>query len=155
MLYERIFANFRRGIHLCHCHPAVTWNAPNTLVRCKSVCLVIIVSWTIRSDRETFYFLVQIIVPLRFLPLPLNPFASHLLFSPVPSLASSAYYVSYSTSTSLVFCSLFWSTHFRVPYLKALKQYWLPVFSVNSPILPLTLIVLMWRIGWAHNNARK
>ena len=22
-------------------------------------------------------------------------------------------------------------------------------------ILPLTLIVLMWRIGWAHNNARK
>ena len=29
------------------------------------------------------------------------------------------------------------------------------VFTIFSNIIILTLIVLMWRIGWAHNNARK
>jgi len=117
----RIFANFRRGMHLYNCHPAVTWNAPNTLVRCKSVCMVVIVSWTIRSDIGTFYLLVQLIVPLLFLPLPLIPFASNLFF-PVPFLVSSAYYLSYSTSRLLVFCSLSWSTHYCVPDPKALNS---------------------------------
>jgi len=55
-----------------------------------------------------------------------------------------------------------WSTSYSCQILMKIEfsrqifeKYTNKDFHDNPSIVSLTLIVLMWRIGWAHNNARK
>jgi len=43
---------------------------------------------------------------------------------------------------------IFYSTHFKI-----MSQLWVLSLTIEDSLL--TLILLTWRIGWAHNNARK
>lgn len=132
-------------------HPSVTWNAPNTLVRFKSVCMVVIVSWTIRSDRGTFYRLVQIIAPFLFLPLPLIPFALHLLFFPIPFLSfiSLLLFLFHFPFACLLFIVLIYTL--LCSGSESLKAVLAASVQCYNQVLPLLFSVRSWSVWGAHN----
>ena len=53
---------------------------------------------------------------------------------------------------TLLLCCLITTACYHASRIKLFDPLWLMTYYVFSS---LTLIVLMWRIGWAHNNARK
>ena len=105
----------------------------------------------ITSPPIHFFFLqrdqfLRIFAP-KFLRLP----SQYHLYSAHNRLVNCADVVTFSSSALL---------HYVVSCCVCHKSWYLPkymvlIWLVVPCILVLTLIVLMWRIGWAHNNARK